>query len=511
MGRSALALRVQRACARAVASLEARSFGGPHVAVRRGASESDRRCLDGAFRDGLALLDSSARRHGACLRDAASGLGCDAVALSSGIEERVASTARRIGRRCAKPLDSLVAIDARTFADRAAAQARCLGATAHGDTAPLALDCRPRPAVDVPARGVTTQVILPAAQWGTKCGDGSDYAFRVRLAPPGSPVENVVVHLQGGGVCISGTDCASRDPDLFEAASDAMPDDGILSSTAAANPFRDWTKVFLPYCTQDLHAGGGVASVFPERTVERYGAVDVRAAMSWVRDAIWTVLDAEDAAGYRADRPRVVFGGTSAGGYGVLYNYHWVLDDLGWKHTAALPDAAVAMDAGPAGVVLLGLVAGLPGSPGWGAKPFRAPYCFSADCMEIVTNLERATAPRLLGAPEQRILNVTNQVDEVQRSTTLFPSMPAFVNELRAGYCDLAGTRGVQWFLRGSSSSIHGQVENGWWDAGAIDGVAMRDWVGGAMADPAGLVDRVEEGTLVADVPGVLPFPCALP
>ena len=511
LGPDALAARVEHACSRAVASLFARSFGGPHAAVRRSASTSDRRCLDGAFRDGLSLLDASAKRQAACLRDAASGKGCDPTGVAAELAAREAATAGRIDRRCSAALADLVAIDEATFASRTAAQSRCLVATAHGDASALDLDCGPRPAVAVPARGAATKVVLPGAAWGTKCGDGSDYAFRVRLAPGGKPVENVVVYLEGGGVCISGSDCASRPADLFEAQGDALPNQGILSSTAATNPFRDWTKVYLPYCTQDLHAGGGVASSFPEITVQRYGAVDVRAAMTWVRDAIWAVLDAEDDRGYRADRPRVVFAGTSAGAYGVLYNYHWVLDDLGWEHATALPDAGVGIDNGQAGVILLGSIAGQPGSPGWGSRPFRAPYCFSPECMEIVTNLERATSARLLGTPEQRILHLTNQVDEVQRSSTLFPSMPAFVNALRAGYCETLGEPGISWFLLGSSSSIHAQITTGWWDAGTIDGVAMRDWVGGAMADPAGVVDRVEEGTLVADVAGVLPFPCAVP
>jgi len=507
----ALAGRIEHACSRGVASLFARSFGGPHAAARMAASSSDRRCLDGAFRDGLSLLDWSAKRQSACVLDAVTGKGCDPAGLAADLAVREASTAGRIDERCSAKLADLVALDETLFADRAAAQARCAVATAHGATAPLDLDCGPRPEVAVPARGVTTKVVLPASAWGTKCGDGSDYAFRVRLAPAGQPVERVVVFMEGGGVCISGSDCASRNPDLFEAQSDAMPTQGILSSTAETNPFRDWTKVYLPYCTQDLHAGGGVASTFPEITVQRYGAVDARAALGWVRDAIWSVLDAEDGDGYRADRPHVVLAGTSAGAYGVLYNYHWLLDDLGWEHATAVPDAGVGIDNGSAGVILLGAVAGLPGSPGWGSKPLRAPYCFSSDCMEIVTNLERATAERLLAVPEQRILHVTNQVDLVQQSTTLFPSMAAFVNALRAGYCDTLGEPAIAWFLRGSSTSIHGELTNAWWDAAGIDGVALRDWVGGAVADPAAVVDRVEEGTLLADFPGMLPFPCAVP
>jgi hypothetical protein len=321
-------------------------------------------------------------------------------------------------------------------------------------------------------------------------------------------VERIVVHLEGGGVCLNGPDCADTNPDLLEALSDGMPTGGMMSSTAATNPFVDWTKVSLPYCTQDLHVGGGVTNPYPEITVHRYGAINVRAALQYVRDVLWAELDATDAEGYRADRPLMVFSGSSAGGYGASYNYHWVLDDLGWVHTSVVPDAALAMDNGGVGVITLGGLVLPPAHPGWNTQPFLPPYCFTGACAEIFVNLELATAPRLLGVPEQQFLNVSNQIDATQRSTTLFGSNAAFVNTLRSSYCSIQGTPGVRSFLRGSSTSIHGQLNNANWDGAVVDGVALRDWLGAAMSDPAAVVDRVEEGTLQADFPGVLPFPC---
>jgi hypothetical protein len=41
--------------------------------------------------------------------------------------------------------------------------------------------------------------------------------------------------------------------------------------------------------------------------------------------------------------------------------------------------------------------------------------------------------------------------------------------------------------------------------------VIMRDWLAGGFTAPDAVSDRVEEGTLVADYPGVMPFPCELP
>jgi hypothetical protein len=45
----------------------------------------------------------------------------------------------------------------------------------------------------------------------------------------------------------------------------------------------------------------------------------------------------------------------------------------------------------------------------------------------------------------------------------------------------------------------------------AAQGVTPRDYTFAAMTNPAAVVDRVDEGTLVVDRPGVNPIPCALP
>jgi hypothetical protein len=508
---AALATRIENACTTAVASLAARSYGGPHAIVRDNAAAADQKCLDAAWKEGQSLIDYAVNQQSTCIRNVAAGKTCDTAMLAAKLAARETKSQTKIAGKCPATLGALVAVGETVFLDRAAAQARCLVATVHPtSTAPLTLDCGPRAGVPSIPRGVATQIVLPNAIFGSKCGDGSDYAFNVRLAPIGSPIENVVVHMAGGGACLSGPDCVATNPDLFEAMTDNLPNGGMMSSTAATNPFRDWTKVGLPYCTQDLHIGGGVTTAYPEKTVERYGALNVRAAMQYVRDLIWAELDATDPDGYRADRPHMIFSGSSAGGYGASYNYHWVLDDLGWVHTASVPDAALAMDNGVAGVIALGAITLPPTYPGWNTQPFLPPYCFTADCAEIFITLEAATSRRLLGTPEQQILHVSNQIDATQRSTTLFASYPDFVNTLRASYCDIKGAPGVHSFLRASSTPIHGELNQPDWNNGIVGGTRLREWVSGVMLDPANVIDKTAEGTLEADYPGVLPFPCAV-
>src|SRR5262249_39834515 len=160
----------------------------------------------------------------------------------------------------------------------------------HGNSGPLALDCGPRAAVTVPNRGTWTKVVLDEATYGARCGDGSPYAFWLRLAPTGSPSEKVGVDLQGGDLCIFESDCVSKPAFVSRAIDDGPRTSGvlstspILSTSPAVNPFSNWTMVFLPLCTLDLHSGGGIADVFPSITVHRFGAINVRAALRYVRD-----------------------------------------------------------------------------------------------------------------------------------------------------------------------------------------------------------------------------------
>lgn len=503
--------RLQSACVAEAESLAGRAFGGPQGAALAGADAAARGCLTAAHEDAAQTIDNQLAAYDSCLVTARDGGTCDVEETTAEITREEEQLALAVGTACAH-LPDLISLDPAAFAARATAQAQCLTAIRHPGTAPLALDCGPRDAlVDTP-RGQYVQVVLDSDTYGTRCGDGSPYAFWIRLAPEGAPVDRVVVGMQGGGVCIFGTDCASRPADLFEALNDQPETGGPLSNDPDVSPFADWTKVYLPYCTQDVFIGGGATSNFPEITVERFGAVDVRAAMRYVRDVLWRELDHDTAAGYRADQVRALFGGFSAGAFGTLYNYHWVLDDLEWPHTAAYPDAGLALDNGqPLGVKALGVLLISDTPPlGWGARNFMPSYCTTTDCGVGPVMLEHMS-PRLLRVPEQQMMILSNQVDQTQVETTFFDSTADWVNAMRQSYCDTHELPGVSYFLTPISDSIHviSPREDLYTDF-PVDGVIMRDWLQRVFTAPTTVGDQVQEGSLVQDLPGVLPFPCAV-
>ena len=65
--------------------------------------------------------------------------------------------------------------------------------------------------------------------------------------------------------------------------------------------------------------------------MERFGAIDVRAALRRARPDLARNFDHATARGYDPERI-CVSAASSAGGFGTLYNYHYVPDELQWRH-----------------------------------------------------------------------------------------------------------------------------------------------------------------------------------
>ena len=490
------------ACRSEADSLAWRSFGGPQGASWARVSQSSRSCLLAIHDAASALIEDRLVVLNTCLDDA----DCGPADLPP-LQARIDLALQQISPACdGVPLDRIIAVDAPTYFDRAARQVDCLAAITHAEPR-FPLSCGPSNALAEPARGEYLRVTLDNETWGTSCGDGSPYAFDIRLAPEGARLDRVIIGLQGGGVCFFNGDCSMRfqtAPGLFTAADDQPPVTGIMSNDPNQSDFADWTKVYLPYCTQDVFIGGGVTENFSALDLRRYGTINLRTSIRAFRDILWRAMDAEGGDGYRADELVALFGGWSAGSYGTLYNYHWVLDDLLWQRTTAFPDAGLGLDNGQIGVRTLGGVL----IPVWGALPYLPPYCFTSGCAVGPTNF-KAISPRLKRVPEQQYLAFSNQLDSTQSRDAFFTLDSHFINTMRKGYCDTKDLNGIHWYLTTQSSQSQHVVTlaPSFW-AGEVAGIAMRDFVSQAISDPDNVVDRAEEGDFVTAVPGVEPFPC---
>ncbi len=137
----------------------------------------------------------------------------------------------------------------------------------------------------------------------TICSDGSAFHF---FARPGDPAK-LLVYFQGGGACWTGDTC-DRDleptyrPTAISELIEAPPGEprperameGIFDFTRAENPVADFSFVFVPYCTGDVHIGNRQTTYQApaaeghgehEFTVQHRGFHNAMAALEWTFDA----------------------------------------------------------------------------------------------------------------------------------------------------------------------------------------------------------------------------------
>jgi hypothetical protein len=151
-----------------------------------------------------------------------------------------------------------------------------------------------------------TWVDVPEA----RCQDGSPTGFGIN---PSSTSTRVVIYLEGGGACFNDATCMTvANPNGYGARAFGRGPGGPLFDRADPdNPFRDFDMVYIPYCSGDIYAGYrpepvDVAPGIPRKTFVGY------ANMGHFLSRIVPTFDGAEL---------VVITGSSAGGFGALYNF----------------------------------------------------------------------------------------------------------------------------------------------------------------------------------------------
>jgi Pectinacetylesterase len=121
------------------------------------------------------------------------------------------------------------------------------------------------------------------------CADGSEFAFWERRADP----NKVVFFLDGGGNCFDATSCAftglsaGGEPANYDWSvwgEDPAQEGGIFDFARADNPFLDYSFIYVPSCTGDLHLGDATREYSPELTVEHNGFVNGTASLDYLAE-----------------------------------------------------------------------------------------------------------------------------------------------------------------------------------------------------------------------------------
>lgn len=153
----------------------------------------------------------------------------------------------------------------------------------------------------------------------TMSSDGSRYEIRISRGDP----DNLLIYFSGGGAAwdagsashpltveslrraqAEGTAPGYYTPAISRLAPLLMA--GLLDTRDEANPFRDWTIVYIPYTTGDFHTGDNVVEYLTEagavQTMHFNGYNNAVAALDWTYGIV-------------ENPARVLVAGSSAGGF----------------------------------------------------------------------------------------------------------------------------------------------------------------------------------------------------
>ena len=111
-----------------------------------------------------------------------------------------------------------------------------------------------------------------------QCADGSEFSFWVREASH----DRILVYLQDGGACFSAETCAP-DSDAYNTTAEGPTGaGGIFDFADERNPFAEYSVVYVPYCTGDVHLGNISTEYAADLRVHHKGYVNGAAALDHV-------------------------------------------------------------------------------------------------------------------------------------------------------------------------------------------------------------------------------------
>lgn len=187
---------------------------------------------------------------------------------------------------------------------------------------------------------------------GSMCRDGSPSGVYVHKGT----ASKLVIYLEGGGACtddhfcsfnpnsvsqvlagdgstvfgtVAGTGAGRQQPGVYTDASHTAAPAGLFDTSNAANPFKDWSQVYVPYCTGDVHFGTAKNVMIPNvSTPQQFvGYDDMKLYIGRIVPTFKNTVN------------QVVITGASAGAFGAALNFSMVQDAFGSVPVIALDDS----------------------------------------------------------------------------------------------------------------------------------------------------------------------------
>jgi hypothetical protein len=148
--------------------------------------------------------------------------------------------------------------------------------------------------------------------------------------------KNLVVFFEGGGACWDGYSCAFPNQfytDQISPSTDPAKYDGIFKTDDPANPVKDWTFVYIPYCTGDVHVGSATRTYTnpydPSHPfqIQHRGYDNFMVVLDWITRHV-------------AGPKNILVTGSSAGGYGATAHFPWLAEAYPNAHMFVIADAS---------------------------------------------------------------------------------------------------------------------------------------------------------------------------
>ncbi len=177
----------------------------------------------------------------------------------------------------------------------------------------------------------------PEGEWNwidfpeSSCRSGSSTGIGVRYGE----VNKVVIYFMGGGACFNATTCGLNPGNYgqldFAGFTGGAGESGIFNPNDSNNPTYNWSHVYIPYCTGDVHFGSNPGVMVPGLLGGPQDFVGFDNVTMYLDRIVPTFIDAE----------QVLVTGESAGGFGAALNYDRIAD--------AFPNTPVTLldDSGP--------------------------------------------------------------------------------------------------------------------------------------------------------------------
>jgi len=168
-------------------------------------------------------------------------------------------------------------------------------------------------------------IVVPDMTWkavptaGAICRDKTATGFAVNL---NMASDKLIIYMAGGGACFNAFTCganprtwAATDPNAAMAGSTF-----VINRAAANNPFKDWNMAYIPYCTGDVHTGTNMTGFNGD------AHMGYSNYLKYLGKLVATFKG--------KPLTQIVLSGSSAGGFGVAWNWMTTQDAFGVPVTA---------------------------------------------------------------------------------------------------------------------------------------------------------------------------------